>query len=145
MDEKIEDSENMLKKPPFYKDKKVMGIISGAVLIVLFLVVIFTDVIDIVFNSKEYNAYKYAIECVKEELRYPNTATYPSFKDCSIEKSEYFVDILIDSPSDFEKAWDISGSGTCENAIGMTMNYSFKVTVVLDEFGRYWSYKCVVN
>ena len=133
MDEKIEDSENMLKKPPFYKDKKVMGIISGAVLIVLFLVVIFTDVIDIVFNSKEYNAYKYAIECVKEELRYPNTATYPSFKDCSIEKSEYFVDILIDSPSD------------CENAIGMTMNYSFKVTVVLDEFGRYWSYKCVVN
>ena len=109
--------------------------------IIIALIVIFSSGI---FSNNEYDVYKYAIECVREDLYYPDTATYPSFNDSTIKKSDYTTELII-SGKNFEKAWDVSGSGTCENRLGMTINYRFTVTVVLDEYGKFWCYKCSVT
>ena len=101
-----------------------------------------------VFNNKEYKVYKYALECVEDDLKFPSTATYPSFKNTELMKSKYGTEIIIGSYTggkSFEYAWDVSGSGTCENALGMKLNYNFTVTVVEDEYGDFWCYKCVIN
>ena len=131
------------------KNKKVIGgIISLIVTITLVIVFFATDLSAMVFNNEEYKAYKYAIECVSDELRYPDSATYPSFKEVEIEKSSHTTSIIIGSYTNgksIKKAWDISGSGTCENALGMTMNYKFNATVVLDEYGDYWCYECYIS
>ena len=101
-----------------------------------------------IFDNDERKAYRFALECVEDKMKYPNTATFPSFSECRIEKSVYGADIILDSyvgGRSFEYAWDVSGGGTCENALGMTLNYSFTVTVVLDEYGDFWCYKCVID
>ena len=127
---------------------KRIGIIMGPILVLALIISFFaTDLSAKIFNAKEYKVYEYAIECVEDELRFPNTAKYPSFKDCSISKSVYSSQIIIDSYVDnseknMKYAWDVSGYGTCENAMGMTLNYSFTVTVVLSESGKFWCYKC---
>ncbi len=131
-----------------FKNKKVMSIISSILVLVLILLFFSTDCSAMVFNNKEYKVYKYAIECVEDDLKFPSTATYPSFKNVEVKKSKYGTEIIIGSYTggkSFEYAWDVSGSGTCENALGMKLNYNFTVTVVEDEYGDFWCYKCIVN
>ena len=101
-----------------------------------------------VLNNKEYKVYKYAIECVENELKFPSTATYPSFKNSKINKSKYSSEIIIASYSggrSFEYAWDVSGNGTCENTLRKKLNYNFIITVVEDKYGYFWCYKSIVN
>ena len=131
-----------------FKDKKnVVTIIRTIVALVLIILFFSTDCSAMIFNNKEYKAYKYAIECVEDNLKFPSTATYPSFKKTDVRKSKYGAEIILGSYTggkSFKYAWDISGNGTCENALGMELNYSFTVTVVEDEYG-FWCYKCIVN
>lgn len=131
------------------KNKKaVIFIIPSIIALVLMVLFFATDCSAMVFNNKEYKAYKYAIECVEDELKFPDTATYPSFKDVKVRKSQYGSEIILNSyisGKSFEYAWDISGSGKTENALGMQLNYNFSVTVVKDELGDFWCYKCIVN
>ncbi len=145
------DKEKLIEKLKGKKTVTAMVLIAVAVMtIILFL---FTDFFAIIFNNREYRAYKYAIECVEDELKFPNTATYPSFKDTKVEKSKYGAEIIVDlgtinssNPGkSFNRAWDISGSGTCENALGMEINYSFLVTVVIDDDGDFWCYQCILD
>ena len=130
------------------KNKKTMSIISGILVLVLIVLFFSTDCSAMIFNNKEYKVYKYAIECVEDDLKFPSTATYPSFKNTEIRKSIYGSEIIIGSYTggkSFEYAWDVSGSGTCENALGVELNYNFTITVVEDEYGDFWCYKCIVN
>ena len=133
------------------KKSFILSLLCGIFALVLLVIFLATDLSSMIFNAKEYKAYKYAIECVQDELNYPDTATYPSFKESTVQKSKYGTEIILDSykgnisGQSFDKAWDISGSGTCENALGMTLNYRFKVTVVLSESGTLWCYKCIIN
>ena len=130
------------------KKKKIISSILSVFCLLIVVLFFTTDLSARVFNNKEYNAYKYAIECVEDKLKFPNTATYPSFKETKIEKSKYGAAMILDSYSggkSFEYAWDISGSGTCENALGMEINYNFIVTVVMSEYETFWCYKCTVN
>ena len=131
-----------------FKNKKAMSIISSILVLVLIVLFFCTDCSAMVFNNKEYKVYKYALECVEDDLKFPSTATYPSFKNTELMKSKYGTEIIIGSYAggkSFEYAWDVSGSGTCENALGMKLNYNFTVTVVEDEYGDFWCYKCVIN
>ena len=131
-----------------FKNKKAMSIISSILVLVLIVLFFSTDCSAMVFNNKEYKVYKYALECVEDDLKFPSTATYPSFKNTELMKSKYGTEIIIGSYTggkSFEYAWDVSGSGTCENALGMKLNYNFTVTVVEDEYGDFWCYKCIIN
>ena len=125
------------------------SILIALVLVVALIVVFFaTDLSDMVFSHKEYDAYKYAMECVKKELAYPETAKLPSYKNVAISKSSKTTEIILNKykgGKSCKEAWDISGSGKCENALGMEMNMRFSVTVVLDDYGDYWCYECNVN
>ena len=127
------------------KEMKLNKVVAIGLLVFIFLTTVFASSCAMIFNNEEYRVYKFALECVEEDIKYPNTATFPSFNECTIEKSIYGTDIILGEYSGggrFEYAWDVSGGGTCENALGMTLNYSFTVTVVLDEFGDFWCYKC---
>ena len=136
------------------KNKKALSSIISTILALILIILFFsTDCLAMLFHNKEYKVYKYAIECVEDDLKFPNTATYPSFKDTQMTKSNYTTEIIIGSHSigspvggkSIKYAWDVSGSGTCENALGMKLNYNFTVTVVEDENGDFWCYKCIVN
>ncbi len=123
----------------------IIGIILGVFALILFFA---TDCSAMVFNNREYKAYKYAIECVEDELKFPSEATYPSFRKTTIKKSEYSTAIILGAWSggkSYKYAWDIRGNGTCENALGMEINYTFTATIVLDEYGDYWCYQCTIN
>ena len=85
-------------------------------------------------ENKGYMAYKYAMEQVKNELAYPNTAKLPSFTKVSMQRNLPNVN-----------RWDISGFGTCENALGMTVNFQFTVMVVVEKSGEIWCYECIVD
>ena len=106
-----------------------------------------------IFKNKEYKAYKYAVECVENELKYPDSATYPSFKKVSIKKSKSTTEIIISSFREnsgnkgktVKEVWDITGTGKSENSFGMKLNYRFSVTVVLDESGDFWCYQCAIS
>ena len=125
-----------------YNTTRKIGIVLGPViLIALIICFLTTDLSAKIFNAKEYKVYEYAIECVEDELRFPDTAEFPSFKDCVINKSIYSTEIIFGGKS-MKYAWDVSGYGTCENAMGMTLNYSFSVTVVMSKSGEFWCYKC---
>ena len=130
------------------KKKKKSGII-GLIVCVFALIIFFaTDCSAMVFKNKEYKAYKYAIECVEDRLKFPSEATYPSFKETTVKKSAHGADIILGSYTggkSYKYAWDIRGNGTCENALGMEINYTFTATIVLDEYGDYWCYQCTIN
>ena len=128
--------------------------VLGPVLFIALIICFFTSNLSAkIFNAEEYKVYEYAIECVEDELKFPSTADFPSFKDCSIGRSAYAFEIALEtykigsaiSPESVEKVWDVSGYGTCENALGMTLNLSFTVTVVMSESGEFWCYKCDIN
>lgn len=129
---------------------KIWTVFAPVLIISLIICFFATDLSAKIFNPQEYEVYEYAIKCVESELRFPNTAKYPSFRDCSINKSNHSTQIIVDkyktnssiSNKSMKYAWDVSGYGTCENAMGMTLNYSFTVTVVLSESGEFWCYKC---
>lgn len=136
------------KSKDFFKNNKWSILISCIVVLALIIVFFATDLSSMVFNHQEYTAYKYAMECVKDELAFPNTAKLPSFKKVTVSKSSYSSNIIINSyqgGKSFDRAWDVSGSGKCENAMGMEMNLRFSVTVVLDDNGDFWCYKCDIN
>jgi len=126
-----------------------------SLVLVIALIICFcvTDLSAKLFNAEEYKVYEYAIECVKDELKYPNTSDLPSFKDCSVGRSAYASEIAVEtykigstiSRESVKKVWDVSGYGSCENALSMTVNFSFTVTVVLSESGEFWCYKCDIN
>ena len=131
-----------------FKNKKAISIISSILVLVLIVLFFFSDCSAMIFNNKEYKVYKYALECVEDDLKFPSTATYPSFKNTELMKSKYGTEIIIGSYTggkSFKYAWDVSGCGTCENALGMKLNYNFTVTVVEDKYGDFWCYKCVIN
>jgi len=136
------------------KIKKFIKIFAPILGVLLLILVFATDFFEKTFSSQEYEVYEYAIECVKEELKFPDTADFPSFDDCSINKSAYSQQIITDIYSttntgignkSMEYAWDVSGFFTVENALGMTLNRYFNVTVVLSDSGKFWCYKCDIN
>ena len=130
--------------------EKIWTVFAPVLLISLIICFFATDLSAKIFNPQEYEVYEYAIKCVESELRFPNTAKHPSFRDCSINKSNHSMQIIVDmckfnssiKNKSMKYAWDVSGYGTCEDAMCRTVNYSFTVTVVLSESGELWCYKC---
>ena len=133
-----------------YSTIKKIWVVLGPILSIVLVVCFFaTDLSAKIFNTDEYKAYEYAIECVEDKLKFPNTAEFPSFKECTIKKSVYSTQIIQYTYSysntggkSMEYAWDVSGYGTCEDAMARKRNYSFTVTVVLSKSGDLWCYKC---
>lgn len=125
--------------------KKLQSILIVALVILLAIVFWTTDCSSKVLQHDRYDAYEFALKRVEERLKYPETAEFPSFKECTIENayvSQFERNgrvILV------EKSWEISGMGTVENQLGMTMNFRFSVVVLKDEYGMFECYSCKVE
>lgn len=136
----------MENKPDQKKLKTIINVIDKIVSVSIVVVVILLLILMGKFpwqriENKGYKAYKYAKERVKHELMYPDTAKLPSFTKVSMKS-----DLVRSNRSHtLTNAWVISGWGTCENALRMTINFRFAVTVVVEKTGEVWCYECTVD
>ena len=130
------------------KEMLVAGMIIMPIALIVMILFFTSDCFAMATNIEEAKVYRYALECVEDDLKYPHTATYPSFKETTIRKSVDSAKIILEQyqgGKSCEYAWDVSGSGTCENALGMKVNYRFTVTVVMSKDGELWCYNCYIN
>ena len=138
----------MLENPNAKKKATIIAIIFSIIVSILGIVMLEYSSCA---RSTKYKVYKYAIQCVEDELKYPDSATYPSFSKTNVERDrELTIDLHVGHWSgnvkrSCEEAWVVRGSGTCENAFKMKMNYTFEVIVVIDDNGDFWCYECIIN
>lgn len=126
-----------------WQKKRIIAVIAICATIVAIIMGLYMSNDISLPNSREYKAYKYAKECVKEELGV-DSAKFSSLGKVTIEKSQYSTDIKYLYQSyevEVKDAFDISGNVTYNNSLGKKVTRKFTVTVFkVDGFLK--CYKC---
>ncbi len=129
--EKMQQNREKFKKLPL----ATRIIINWVLPIFLVVIIVFGEFLfPFACKPQEYKVYKYAIECVEDNLRYPETAKLSSFAKSEIEKT------FILNPTYFH-AWEVTITGTAQNGLGIKGPIHYELVIYEDEYGDFECYQ----
>lgn len=126
--------------------KGALAVIVCAVIVVLFTA---TDLPAMIFESREYNLYKYSLECVEERLAYPDTAEFKSYKKTSIVDISDSPELSkkVEKPHEGWAYWEVSGTFKAENKLGQKLNVKYVAIIysISKSSGSFYCESCVIE